>query len=38
VLARQRQRESSARTYSRRLPIVVAEGEGVYVRDTAGRT
>jgi diaminobutyrate-2-oxoglutarate transaminase len=31
-------RESSARTYSRRLPIVLAAGEGVHVRDTDGRT
>jgi diaminobutyrate-2-oxoglutarate transaminase len=38
LLARQLRRESSARTYSRRLPIVLAEGEGVLVRDTAGRT
>jgi diaminobutyrate-2-oxoglutarate transaminase len=31
-------RESSARTYSRRLPIVLAAGEGVHVRATEGRT
>jgi diaminobutyrate-2-oxoglutarate transaminase len=37
LLARQHRRESSARTYSRRLPIVLADGEGVHVRDTAGR-
>ena len=37
-LARRHRRESAARTYSRRLPIVVAAGEGVHVRDTAGRT
>ena len=36
--ARRQRRESSARTYSRRLPIVLAGGEGVHVRDTAGRT
>jgi diaminobutyrate-2-oxoglutarate transaminase len=38
LLTRQLRRESSARTYSRRLPIVLAEGDGVLVRDTAGRT
>jgi diaminobutyrate-2-oxoglutarate transaminase len=38
LLARQRRRESSARTYSRRLPIALATGDGVEVRDTAGRT
>lgn len=38
LLARQTRRESSARTYSRRLPIVLADGDGVLVRDTAGRT
>jgi len=32
-----RTRESSARTYSRRLPIALADGDGAYVRDTAGR-
>ncbi len=37
LLARQLRRESSARTYSRRLPIVLADGEGALVRDTAGR-
>ena len=35
--ARQRRRESSATTYSRRLPIVLADGEGVRVRDSTGR-
>jgi diaminobutyrate-2-oxoglutarate transaminase len=37
LLARQRRRESSARTYPRRLPIALAEGHGVFVRDSAGR-
>ena len=37
LLARQRRRESSARTYPRRLPIALAEGDGVFVRDSAGR-
>jgi diaminobutyrate-2-oxoglutarate transaminase len=36
--ARRHRRESSARTYSRRLPIVLAGGEGVHVHDSAGRT
>ena len=37
LLARMLQRESAARTYSRRLPIVLADGEGALVRDTTGR-
>jgi diaminobutyrate-2-oxoglutarate transaminase len=37
LLARQRRRESSARTYARRLPIALADGDGVTVRDTGGR-
>ena len=35
--ARGLRRESSARIYSRRLPIALAGGEGVHVRDSAGR-
>ena len=35
--ARGHRRESSARTYSRRLPIALVGGEGVHVRDSAGR-
>jgi diaminobutyrate-2-oxoglutarate transaminase len=37
LLARQARRESAARTYSRRLPIVLAEGDGVHVRDSEGK-
>jgi diaminobutyrate-2-oxoglutarate transaminase len=36
--ARRHLHKSAARTYSRRLPITLADGEGVHVRDTAGRT
>ncbi len=32
-----RDRESSARTYSRRLPVTLTHGEGVHVRDSSGR-
>ncbi|MDP1847960.1 MAG: diaminobutyrate--2-oxoglutarate transaminase family protein [Solirubrobacteraceae bacterium] len=35
--ARGQRRESAARTYSRRLPIALVGGEGVHVRDGAGR-
>ena len=35
--ARGHRRESSARIYSRRLPIALVGGEGVHVRDSAGR-
>ncbi len=35
--ARGHRRESSARTYSRRLPIALVGGAGVHVRDSAGR-
>lgn len=35
--ARRQRRESAARTYSRRLPIVLTSGEGVHVRDADGR-
>ncbi len=37
LLQRLEDRESSARTYSRRLPIALASGRGSLVRDTAGR-
>ena len=30
-------RDSAARTYSRRLPVALADGDGVHVRDTTGR-
>src|SRR5688500_3668519 len=37
ILERQRQRESSARSYPRRLPIALARARGVYVEDVDGR-
>jgi diaminobutyrate-2-oxoglutarate transaminase len=36
LLSRQEQRESSARTYPRRLPIAIARGAGSYVEDLDG--
>lgn len=36
LLARQDERESSARTYPRRLPIAIARGEGCYIEDLDG--
>jgi diaminobutyrate-2-oxoglutarate transaminase len=36
LLARQRRRESNARTYPRHLPIAIAEASGSYVRDVDG--
>lgn len=36
-LTRQAERESSARTYPRRLPIVIQSGSGVWVKDANGR-
>ncbi|WP_367141064.1 MULTISPECIES: aspartate aminotransferase family protein [Streptomyces] len=36
LLARQEQRESSARTYPRHLPIALADGAGSFVRDVDG--
>lgn len=37
ILARQRNRESNARSYPRRLPIALRRAQGVYVEDTEGR-
>ncbi|MBJ7329844.1 MAG: diaminobutyrate--2-oxoglutarate transaminase family protein [Solirubrobacteraceae bacterium] len=37
LLARQRRRESSARTYPRSLPIALVSGRGAMVTDSAGR-
>lgn len=37
-LARQAQRESSARTYSRRIPLAIVSASGTEVRDADGRT
>ncbi|MEK3735004.1 MULTISPECIES: diaminobutyrate--2-oxoglutarate transaminase [Paenibacillus] len=36
-LQSQQERESSARSYPRRLPIVISEAEGIYVRDLDGK-
>ncbi|MBB5787757.1 diaminobutyrate--2-oxoglutarate transaminase family protein [Jiangella mangrovi] len=38
LLERQRERESSARSYPRRLPIALVAGQGSTVRDRQGRT
>jgi diaminobutyrate-2-oxoglutarate transaminase len=37
ILTRQRQRESNARSYPRRLPLALRRGKGIYVEDTEGR-
>ncbi|MGE3236028.1 MAG: aminotransferase class III-fold pyridoxal phosphate-dependent enzyme, partial [Thermoleophilia bacterium] len=37
LLRRLEDRESSARTYSRRLPVALASARGCLVRDTSGR-
>ncbi|MEY2936079.1 MAG: hypothetical protein RL033_6828 [Pseudomonadota bacterium] len=37
ILARQRQRESNARSYPRRIPLALRRGRGIYVEDTEGR-
>jgi diaminobutyrate-2-oxoglutarate transaminase len=38
LLSRQRERESNARSYPRRLPIALERAKGIYVEDTEGRT
>lgn len=38
LLARQRQQESSARSYPRRIPIALKRARGIYVEDVEGRT
>ncbi len=38
ILARQRQRESNARSYSRRIPLVLKRAMGIYVEDIQGNT
>jgi diaminobutyrate-2-oxoglutarate transaminase len=37
MLSRQRERESNARSYPRRLPIALKRARGIYVEDTEGR-
>ncbi|AET60658.1 diaminobutyrate--2-oxoglutarate aminotransferase [Paenibacillus terrae HPL-003] len=36
-LESQAARESNARSYLRRIPIAIAEAEGIHVKDTGGR-
>ncbi len=37
ILQRQAVRESNARSYPRRIPLVLDQAQGIYVRDTAGQ-
>lgn len=37
ILDRQSQQESNARSYPRRIPLVLARAQGVYVQDTRGQ-
>ncbi len=37
ILSRVRSRESNARSYSRRIPIVLKRAKGIYVEDIEGR-
>ncbi|MGC4088036.1 MAG: diaminobutyrate--2-oxoglutarate transaminase [Polyangiaceae bacterium] len=37
ILTRQRQRESNARSYPRRIPLALRRGKGIYVEDVEGR-
>jgi diaminobutyrate-2-oxoglutarate transaminase len=37
LLTRQRQRESNARSYPRRIPLALRRAKGIYVEDTEGR-
>jgi diaminobutyrate-2-oxoglutarate transaminase len=37
ILSRQRERESNARSYPRRLPIALKRAKGIYVEDVEGR-
>jgi diaminobutyrate-2-oxoglutarate transaminase len=38
ILARQRRWESNARSYPRRIPLVLTRAKGIYVEDIEGRT
>lgn len=38
LLARQKEQESNARSYPRRIPLALKKGKGVYVEDVEGRT
>lgn len=37
ILTRQKQQESNARSYPRRLPVVLERAQGIYVQDTKGQ-
>ena len=37
LLARQRQQESNARSYPRRIPLALKRAKGIYVEDVEGR-
>ncbi|MEM9102837.1 MAG: diaminobutyrate--2-oxoglutarate transaminase [Pseudomonadota bacterium] len=37
LLTRQSQQESNARSYPRRIPLVLAKAQGIYVQDTKGQ-
>ncbi len=37
LLSRQKQRESNARSYPRRIPLALRRGQGIYVEDVEGR-
>jgi len=37
ILQRQAARESNARSYPRRIPLVLEQAQGIYLRDTAGQ-
>lgn len=38
ILARQKQQESNARSYPRRIPLALKRGRGIHVEDVEGRT
>jgi diaminobutyrate-2-oxoglutarate transaminase len=38
LLARQRQQESNARSYPRRIPLALKRAKGIYVEDVEGRS
>ncbi|MEH1863629.1 MAG: hypothetical protein V7K69_01080 [Nostoc sp.] len=37
-LERQQKRESNARTYPRRIPIAISSAQGIYIKDTEGKS
>ncbi|MET0125784.1 MAG: diaminobutyrate--2-oxoglutarate transaminase, partial [Pseudomonas caspiana] len=38
LLERQKQQESNARSYPRRIPLALKSAQGIYVEDVEGRT